>query len=576
MHPDYPPRARIEWVIAGARVVLAVGSLFAIWLDPSTPSQYETAAYTLLVIYLAHSVATLALVWKPVEFARAWGLAGHIFDLAAFSAIMFMTEGASSPFFVYFVFSVICGALRWESKGALLTAAVALSVYAAISGYEFFTNPAFQVDRFVIRIAQLTVVAALLAYLTSYFPRTLREVLRFASWPHVLPQDESHVVNEIIERANEVLAAPRILVVWQERGEEYVNLAWRGDSGMEWIRAPRNTYEPTVGPTLLRNASFQARNVADASGRVDFWHKGRFRELIAAPINESLRQRFDMHAVQSSKIEGSVVDGYVFWLDRPRMRIDDLVVGDLVARLAASRLESAYLVASLRETSALNERLRVARDLHDSVLQSLAGTGYQLAVASRVLTRDPEGARQRLQDAQNQLEHSEREMRALIRRLRPQPQDSSESFTQPMSARLQAFGRRIEEQWRVALVFQVAPAVEDLPIELREQLLLIVQEAVLNAAKHAGAATIRAALDSDGRTITARIVDDGKGFAFDGAYDLATLTALEIGPLTLKERVTELRGDLHIQSSRSGSNVRITLPVPQSVLTSHGYLTRAR
>ena len=62
VHPDYPPRARIEWVIAGARVVLAVGALFAIRLDPATPSEYETLTYSLLVAYLIHSAATLALV----------------------------------------------------------------------------------------------------------------------------------------------------------------------------------------------------------------------------------------------------------------------------------------------------------------------------------------------------------------------------------------------------------------------------------------------------------------------------------------------------------------------------------
>ena len=575
MHPDYPPRARIEWVIAGARVVLAVGGLFAIWLDPSTPPKYESLIYALLTIYLVHSLATLALVWKPVEFARMWGLAGHLFDLAFFSVIMALTEGASSPFFIYFVFSVICGALRWEWKGALLTAAAALSIYAAISIYEVLTNPAFQFDRFVIRIAQLVVVAALLAYLSSYHPRTLREVLRFASWPHLLPHDESDVVADIIERANDVLPAPRILLIWQERDEEYVNTAWRGETGLEWIREPRQTYEPMVIPALL-NASFQARDVADRAGRVDFWYKGRFRELTGAPITEPLRQRFEMHAVQSSRIEGGVVEGRVFWLGRRRMRIDDLVVGDLVAGLAASRLESAYLLSSLSETAALNERLRVARDLHDSVLQALAGTGLQLAVASRLLDRDPEAARRGFQDVQTQLEQSEHEMRALIRRLRPQPREATDAFGPPVGSRLHAFGRRVEQQWAVDVVMEAAADVEALPGELREQLLLIMQEAVLNAAKHAKAATIHASLESDGRTVTAQVADNGKGFPFSGSHTLAELTALDTGPLTLRERVTELRGDLHIQSGPSGSTVRITLPLPQTVLARDGHLTRPR
>src|SRR5687767_173892 len=79
VHPDYPPRARIEWVIAGARVALALGNLLAFSLDPTPASQYTLWTLTVLVVYLVQSGATLALVWKPIEFSRTWGLAGHVF-----------------------------------------------------------------------------------------------------------------------------------------------------------------------------------------------------------------------------------------------------------------------------------------------------------------------------------------------------------------------------------------------------------------------------------------------------------------------------------------------------------------
>ena len=69
--------------------VLAVGGLFAIWLDPSTPSKSESATYTLLTMYMIHSLATLLLVWRPKEFTPGWGLAGHAFDLAVFAIIIY-------------------------------------------------------------------------------------------------------------------------------------------------------------------------------------------------------------------------------------------------------------------------------------------------------------------------------------------------------------------------------------------------------------------------------------------------------------------------------------------------------
>ena len=575
VHPDYPPRARIEWVIAGARVVLAVGGLFAIWVHPSPGSPNQALSYALLAMYLFHSLATLALVWKPIEFARAWGLAGHVFDLTVFSAVMFLTDGIASPFYIYFVFSVVCGALRWEAMGALLTTAAALVMSAVIGGYDYLTNPAFEANRLIIRSAQLGVIGAVLAYVGSHHPRTLREVLRFASWPHLIPQQETDAVADIIERANEILPAPTIVLVWQQQDEEHVNVAWRGESGLEWSRERPDVYEPLVTASL-RQASFMARDAADAAGHIDFWYKGRFRVLSGVPINEALRQRFEMHAVQSSAISGGLVKGRVFWLGRRRMRIDDLVVGDLVARIAASRLESAYLAESLRETAALNERLRVARDLHDSVLQSLAGTALQLEVAGRVVDRDPRAAKRNIADVQALLEQSEHEIRALIRRLRPHAPDVAESANLPLGSRLQAFGRRIEQQWKIPVVLQVAPEVEALASGLRQQLLLIAQEAVLNAARHSDAATIRASLATADHVATAEIVDDGKGFGFTGSYDLASLTALDAGPLTLRERVLELGGQLHIQSGPSGSQVRIALPLPHAATPHHADLTRSR
>ena len=252
------------------------------------------------------------------------------------------------------------------------------------------------------------------------------------------------------------------MLAWQERDEEYVNVAWRGKYYIESGRERRDLYEPMV-IAALRGASFQALDAADRSCRVDCWYKGRFRQMTGPPINQALRERFGMRAVQSSPIVGGLVTGRLFWLDRRRMRINDLVVGDLVARMAAPRLERAYLAASHRETAALNERLRVARDLHDNVLQSLAGSGLQPAVIARVLDRDAQAAKHSIEEVQRQLEQAEREISGSITRLRPQSLDLTEASNQPLATRLRAFAGRVGGQWNVTTAFQVPPTVDDSP-----------------------------------------------------------------------------------------------------------------
>ena len=61
------------------------------------------------------------------------------------------------------------------------------------------------------------------------------------------------------------------------------------------------------------------------------------------------------------------------------------------------------------------------------------------------------------------------------------------------------------------------------------------------------------------------MADDGHGFSFQGTHDLATLQKFKAGPITLKERVSALGGDLVISSSKSGARLSISLPLPQTV-----------
>ena len=93
----------------------------------------------------------------------------------------------------------------------------------------------------------------------------------------------------------------------------------------------------------------------------------------AARSTKPLRARFNMRGVQSWPLAGELIRGRMFCLDKAKMRLDDLVLGEVVAWLAVTRLESFYWQDRLREAAALDERVRLARDLHDSLLQSQAG-----------------------------------------------------------------------------------------------------------------------------------------------------------------------------------------------------------
>ena len=181
-----------------------------------------------------------------------------------------------------------------------------------------------------------------------------------------------------------------------------------------------------------------------------------------------------------------------------------------------------------------------------------------------MLDSEPEAARKQFEDVQNQLERGELEMRSFIRRLRPvtpppNPVDGG------LRHRLEELRGRVERQWDVKVKLQVQERVDEWPAPLAQEVYRIVQEGVLNAARHADASLIAVDISTDTDGPRLEIVDDGRGFPFRGTYDLAALNEMNRGPVTLKERVAELSGDLELRSMDTCTELLISLPVAKAV-----------
>lgn len=561
-YPEHPPRVRLEWLLAGGRVLFVAGALLAAALETQKPPHYALIANS-LALYLAYSLAIVALVWRPLAFGRGWAVAQHTFDLVAFSWLTLITEGTESPLHISYVFLAICGTLRWQMKGALWTGAFSIAALALVGmlGRPLLGAPPFALDTFVRRATHLAVMAALLGYLGAYHQRYQREINRLVAWPRRIPEDWQALVNEVVSQCALVLETRRVLLVWEEPGEGHVNVASMAHGAIDVSREPEGSFGALVVHRLER-ASFQALDAGEPHGRVLYGAASRLRACYCRPINEALRTRFAMRAVQSWPLEGEVVHGRLFSLDKGRMDVDDLVIGELVARLAVSRLDSLYLLREIRQAAALAERIRVASDLHDSLLQSLAGTALQLVAARRLLDRDPVRAAERLGEIQQQIEQGELEMRAFIRRLRPGPPVTTEAAR--LIDRLRDFGRRIERQWSIRVKMDLDDVREMWPATFEDEIFRIVREGILNAARHADASLVAVRLGITPEGLRLQITDDGRGFPFRGRYRLEDLVRSDWGPWSLKERVIALGGDLEIISSDNGSQIVVILPLVET------------
>jgi signal transduction histidine kinase len=216
----------------------------------------------------------------------------------------------------------------------------------------------------------------------------------------------------------------------------------------------------------------------------------------------------------------------------------------------------------LRDAAAAEERVRLARDLHDGVLQSLTAAALNLETAQRLVDADPQGARERLRDIQGVIAAEQRDLRTHIEQLKP-PYSRGPHVNEDLAGRFRELAGQIERQWSTRIEMDLGAQAERFPAGITQHLYFILHEALINAARHARASCIRAeiGLEAPDR-LRIVVADDGCGFPFHGRHDHAALNAMKAGPVTLRERIASLGGSLTIDSSSAGSRLEITLPLP--------------
>jgi PAS domain S-box-containing protein len=220
-----------------------------------------------------------------------------------------------------------------------------------------------------------------------------------------------------------------------------------------------------------------------------------------------------------------------------------------IASHAAVAIENARLAERTRSLAVLQERQRLARELHDSVSQALFGIALGARTARTMLDREPAEAREPLDYVLQLAEAGLTEMRALIFELRPEALDS-EGLTGVLEQ--QAAALRIRHGLEATVTLCHEPSA---PLDVKEAVFRIAQEALNNIVKHARATHLRLDLACDARELTLDVRDDGRGFDPDGSFPG------HLGLRTMRERAARLGGSVRIESIPAGGT-RVVARVP--------------
>lgn len=237
---------------------------------------------------------------------------------------------------------------------------------------------------------------------------------------------------------------------------------------------------------------------------------------------------------------------------------DDLILGQGLADQAAVAIANARLLSQAREAATLEERTRLARDIHDTLAQGLTGVVVQLGAAQRAMAVAPEESREHLVLAQRLARESLAEARRSVWNLRAPALergdlgDALKALTvRPLGANVSVtFGQR-GESW------ELSSAIES-------TLLRVCQEALINVAKHARATEAGVLLEYLPDSVRLSIRDNGIGFDQQSLDEIASTPGPwgGFGLVGMRERLGALGGTLEL-SHEGGAHILAAIPRPR-------------
>jgi signal transduction histidine kinase len=224
---------------------------------------------------------------------------------------------------------------------------------------------------------------------------------------------------------------------------------------------------------------------------------------------------------------------------------------EVLAAHAAIAIENARLFEASRELSVIEERNRLARELHDAMTQNLFSLALTAEAASGLVRTDPAGAEAEIDRIRALARDTQAELRSLIFELRP-PQLEKDGLVATIGKDLDILGRAhgLKADLRVHGTPELDSAVE---LELYR----IVQEALNNAIRHARAETIAVEVEAGDGAVTTTVRDDGVGFD-PGAR---AIRERRLGLTSMRERAERLGGTFSVHTAReAGTAVKVEIP----------------
>ena len=560
-----------ERVLAAVRVVLAFSSILLVWFEPYELFPYNELILTLLILYLAHSVWLLLVVHLRNSVSARFSILAHATDILWPAVISLFAGGPNSAFFLYFIFALLAAAFRWGMRETSITT-VAVVLTMAADAVAIARTPLGQmigqhvdVTHFIMRALYLVIFAFLIGYVAESEKRRAAEALSISQISSKVRIESGlkNTVQTVLQEILQLFGGRELLVITRESDADRVML-WRaeelknGSIVFTWRQLDESEEQAYLCVMGGESAGAVWRNGNTASSVTLDKNGTRTRDqqcyLAARFVDEHPFQLLLVCAIAAAPDVSTRI--LLFEPSRGGRSETQLRFMQDLANLVAPSVYNVYLLRRLRSRAAAVERARVARELHDGVVQSLHAIAfrlYALRTRSAISAADRE---QELLEVQQLVQNEAANVRNLIQQLEPLDFDPRH-----LADFLAGMVTRYRQDTGIGAQFVCDVADVNLPPPICRELAGILREALANVRRHSGAQNvlIRLARQRGGWMLT--IEDDGRGFEFSGRFSHAELEDARRGPLVIKQRVRAINGELTI-ISKAGQGARLEIKVP--------------
>lgn len=537
-------------LIASGRLLLAEFLLFYAATDPEGIGFRAEWDDLIAAGYLAIAALVLAVVWKSWWADFILFPAVFAIDILVFLVLPWSLNPDASSFSVAAVaiaaFILLCSAVRWNWRSTVIFAVLlnAASLFMSLLlDHRILLNGdgpsgALIWSEDLRRLLLLALVSLFMVWagLRLTEPRHSRFVLR---------QDDSGTpdLGDALRAALVSSSATSGAIAWTETGAQSATIIQQGAS------------EPQVASALLQVAP-KAETIEDLPILFDL---AKRRAINLTPDEEFLPHRYadfsggllEHLAIPtgiSVPLKGATGSGRLVLCDIPLMSWDHLRHAQALAGDVAYALDREAFELAAREAALSRLRHSVARDLHDSVAQSLAGARFWLHAIRTRAAKDPELADQ-IGQVQAALDAENMHVRDLIGQLRQTEQAPGErSLTNDLTDLLETLALH----WRIEIGLNGSAKALPVSAALSYEVQQIVREAVANAVRHGEASQVTLELEQNGAVLALSILDNGSGFTAPEEDRL---------PVSISERITALQGRLTVASGTAGARLDMEIPM---------------